>query len=168
MAKRKVSQKRIQDLGEWVLKASDQTFYHAAGLITPSLRKAAETFRLDPECELHREILLRILSELMFGQGKPGRPRDTLKWYPPREYDLGYHFYQLKQERPNITYSQAAKIIMKRYPNEYTDCKESALRQRMAGAYAFFEECQEFHARVDAEIAADREKQKRQQGEEIL
>ena len=133
---------------------------HYTNLLPVSLQKAAEAFHLSPDSEWHREILVRILSELMFGEGKKGRPRDTLKWHPEREYDLGGRFCELKQERPNIKYSQAAKVIMRRYPEEYVDCSETTLRQRLPAAYSFWEECQELDARQSAEYAAERDREK--------
>jgi hypothetical protein len=53
------------------------------------------------------------------------------------------HFDELKQEKPNIKYSQAAKIIMRRYPEEYADCTETTLRQRMRSAHEHYEWLQE-------------------------
>ena len=139
MAKRrKISRKRIEDIRQWLLEASDERLERYTSVIPKSLQMAAASFHLDPESERHREILVRVLAHLMFGRGKRGRPPMTLKWHPGREIDLGFHFSELKREKPNIKYSEAAKIIMQRYRKEYADCKVSALRQRMPAAYASF------------------------------
>jgi len=113
--KRKISRKRVDEVRDWVTAASDHQLERYTNLITPSLQKAADAFKLDPASEWHREILVRVLSHLMFGQGKRGRPPMTYKWSPPRDFDLGMHFSELKREKPNIKYSQAAKVIKHRY-----------------------------------------------------
>ena len=141
--KRKISRKRVEGALHWVRAASDQQLERYTNLITPSLQEAADAFNLDPDSEWHREILVRVLAHLMFGQGKRGRPPMTLKWAPPREYDLGMHFNELKREKPNIKYSQAAKLIKHRYRKEYADCSETTLRQRMPGAHGYYEWCLE-------------------------
>jgi hypothetical protein len=165
MAKKlKISRRRLQDLQDEVERASDQQLERYTNLITPSLQKAAETFRLDPHSDWHCQILVRILARLIFSKGKKGRPRDTFKWHPQREHHLGYHFYELKQEKPKIKYSEAARIIMKRYPDEYADCKEMALRQRLRGAYEFFEECRQQDEAVDEwirQMETDKEERER-------
>jgi hypothetical protein len=77
---RKISRKRFERFRHWVLNASGEQLERYTNLIPPSLRRAAEFFYLDPQSEWHREILVRILAQLMFGQGKRGRPSKSVKW----------------------------------------------------------------------------------------
>jgi hypothetical protein len=143
MAKKKISRRRIEEARNWLSNASDRQLSRYTNLIPPSLQSAAEAFGLDPQSEWHREILVRILAGLMFGKGKKGRPSKSVKWDWHRAADLGMHFDELKQEKPNIKYSQAAKIIKDRYPEEYADCTEMTLRQRMRSAHEHYEWWQE-------------------------
>jgi hypothetical protein len=96
---RKISQKRFEQILHQILNASDEELGLYTNRIQPSLRAAAEAFHLDPRSEWHREILVRILARLMFGQGKRGRPSKSVKWGWHRAADLGMHFDDLKQER---------------------------------------------------------------------
>jgi hypothetical protein len=69
MAK-KISYKRIQRARDWLHSEADESLNTFAGTIPPSLRKAAETFHLDPKDPYHAAILLRILAALVFTDGK--------------------------------------------------------------------------------------------------
>jgi hypothetical protein len=143
--KRKISRKRMEDFRRWTLSASGEELGRYTNLIPVSLQKAADAFGLDAGSEGHREVLVRILAQLMFGDGKRGRPRMTHKWFEQREYDLGAHFHELKRERPDIKLSEAARFILRRYPEEYADCKgkERALARRIRDAVRFYEWCHE-------------------------
>ena len=153
MKKRKISQKRVWRIRDWLISASVEELTRLANSMGPSLRSAAEAFGLDPHSEWHREILLRILAQLVFSDGKKGRPKETLKWYPEREYDLGYHFHLLRQEKPGIKFSEAAKAVKRRWPKEYADSSETTLRQRMRSAYSFWEEVHEESKKEDVAMA---------------
>jgi hypothetical protein len=154
--KRKISQKRVEEFRRWLLKASDQQVERYAGVITPSLQRAAEAFHLDPQSDWHREILVNILAQLMFGDGKRGRPRNTLKWDWDRAYNLGDAVAAIRQEKPDIPYSQVAKIILHRYPKEYADCSEAALRRRVRDAHEHYTMVQKAWEE-DAEAARQQE-----------
>ena len=117
---KKISFRRIQRVRDWLHNLPEATSLEAfAQRITPALKKAADTFGLDPEDPYHAAILLRILAGLVFSPGRKGRPHDTPKWDAQREFDLGYHFHLLRREKPGIKISEAAKAIKLRWPKEY-------------------------------------------------
>jgi hypothetical protein len=161
MAK-KISQRRIQQARGWLHGISDEDVAVYGRAMTPALKRAADAFGLDPLDPYHRGAILNALAQLVFGNGKRGRPKETYKWAGEREYNLGYHYYLLQPERPDIKFSQAARIIKKRWRGEYADCTEMTLRQRMRAALEFFEKAQKDWAEqvaiMEAEDQAQREK----------
>jgi hypothetical protein len=138
---KKISARRLEEAREWLFR-EPKNLKTIAKTITPSLKKAAAAFGLDPKDPHDAAILLRILAQLVFSDGKRGRPPNTSKWIHPREYDLGYHFHLLRQEKPRIKLTAAAKAIKLRWPKEYADSSETTLRQRMRAAYQCFEAIQ--------------------------
>ena len=69
MAK-KISFRCIQRARDWLSSEAAESLEAFAQAIPASLRKAADTFHLDPEDPYHAAILLRILAGLVFSEGK--------------------------------------------------------------------------------------------------
>ena len=149
---KKISDRRLDNALWWLRFEPEERLKTFAKKITPPLKKAAYAFELDPKDPHDAAILLRILAQLVFSHGKRGRPRATLKWTPPREDKLGHHLYLLRQEKPGIKLTAAAKAMKLRWPKEYADSTETTLRQRMHAAYQrleYFEKMAEEYAQEE-------------------
>jgi hypothetical protein len=78
------------------------------------IRKAFDSFGLDPSNPFHWRKLLWYLAEAFFGQRNLGRPKE---WSADKLCHLLEHFHQVKEKEENLTLSD--ELICQRVKNHF-------------------------------------------------
>jgi hypothetical protein len=128
--KKKISPRRLQRARNWISQQPAANLEAWAQKVTPSLKKAADTLRLDPKDPQQAAILLRVLAQLVFTEGKRGRPKasqifDTRQYFKP--VVLGERYMRAKLENPGMNDRKIAEKLQKQYP-DYKNMAAESLR----------------------------------------
>jgi len=99
-----------------------------------ALSRAEKHFGLDSKHDQDRLRLLYILADIVFGVGRPGRPRDSKKWASDRLVQLHEDHIEVKKDLPKLSNGKAAAEIKKRYPDRYKDTSAEMMRQMLREA----------------------------------
>jgi hypothetical protein len=122
-----------QTIDEW---ASEFNFRRLSKNEKRLLSNAAQFFELDYKKGSHRDLLLFILADIVFGSRKAGRRR-TKQWDRKRLLDLAAHWREVERVNPGISDAQAAKAIKHRHPGSYQS--DEAVRVHLPKARQAFE-----------------------------
>jgi hypothetical protein len=102
---------------------------------SPAVLEAAKYFGLELSDRNHRMLLLYILSDLLFGKSKPGRPSKR-KWDDRKILRLGTLYDQIRRADPDLSDSKIAKLIYADHKKEFQSCEN--VRQNLAEAKEAF------------------------------
>jgi hypothetical protein len=104
----------------------------------PTIASAFRQLGLDPEISSHRELLLVVLAQIVFGpKRRGGRRKGTVKnpsahWHSARLFLLGVHFEKVVKANPGISDRQAGHKITKQFP--YPGVSPDTIRKRLPAA----------------------------------
>jgi hypothetical protein len=95
------------------IEGFNNDFTKFLGCNPTSLEDAAQFFGLDHTRESHREILLLLLAQAVFGKKTRGPKRGgkTLTWSHGRKFILGYLSGELSHQNPNWSNEKIAAVI---------------------------------------------------------
>src|SRR5262249_50594645 len=96
------------------------------------VQDAFRYFGLNPQEPAHRDILLIVLADVVFGPRHRGRRRGSQSWDAKRLFLLGCDYDTVAANQPKMSNSEAAKKI-KRLPR-YKHDSETTIRQRLPAA----------------------------------
>jgi hypothetical protein len=100
-----------------------------------ALAKAAEHYGLDPKNSVHREMLLLVLADVLFGSpGKKGRPKGTrTTWGNETLLDLGWIYEKTKRQNPKLSAAKIAELIHSEH-KEFQNIDVEQIRQKLPEA----------------------------------
>ena len=101
----------------------------------PAVRRAARAFELDEKRRGHRNLLLVVLADILFGEPRrAGRPRKPTKWNRAGLIRLRDDYNELLSGNPPISDKAAAEKIKEKFPDRYRHVQAGALRRRLPEA----------------------------------
>jgi hypothetical protein len=99
-----------------------------------SLTAAAQFFKLDLAADYQREILLRVLADVLFGKRR-GRPKGSnSKWHRHRRTLLALVYERAKAAFPELSDAKIAKLMSESGRSPFKGENPEQLRQRLIAA----------------------------------
>jgi hypothetical protein len=100
----------------------------------PEVIRAAKFFGLDERSRSHRNLLLAVLADTLFGRPRrAGRPKKSTKWNRASLIQLRDDYNEVIKEHPRISDRPGADKIKDKFPDRYQHVQADALRKRLAG-----------------------------------
>jgi hypothetical protein len=118
----------VDDFDEWAGRFLEEPMNFL------SLSRASKFFHLDAKKPAHRELLLGIFADILFGKRRRGRPARRTKWNVKVLEQLWNDLAEVKEIKPEISDAKAAQIIKNKHRDRYRHTSPEMLRQRLGEA----------------------------------